>query len=40
MIYLDIDDVLEIHDDLIRQSGGSAGVATVAGWTRRSPSRK
>ena len=31
MTYLDVDDVLELHDDLIRQSGGSSGLRDRGG---------
>lgn len=31
MTFLDVDDVLEIHADLIRQSGGSVGVRDYGG---------
>ncbi len=31
MIYLELDDVLDLHDRVIQQSGGSAGVRDLGG---------
>ena len=34
MRYLTVDEVLELHDRVIRQSGGAAGLRDRGGWNR------